>query len=80
MTQLSITPLNHITAAALSAPDRFIGIKAVTEITGLCRSSIYSYMAASEFPRSCKIGRRRVAWSMGAVNTWVSDRKNGEIE
>ena len=38
--------------------------------TGLCRSSIYAKMAAGEFPRPLRIGKRAVRWPSSAIEDW----------
>jgi prophage regulatory protein len=49
-------------------------LNAVKELTGLSRSSIYSYMARGEFPRQIKLGKRSVAWVDDEVLAWLDER------
>lgn len=49
-------------------------------LTGLSRSSIYSFMTPgskyfSDFPRPVKIGTRAVGWIAEEVFTWIATRK-----
>ena len=46
----------------------------VKKLTGLSRSSIYSYMARDEFPRQVKLGKRSVAWVDDEVLAWLDER------
>ena len=49
-------------------------LNAVKKLTGLSRSSIYSYMARGEFPRQVKLGERSVAWVDDEVLAWLDER------
>ncbi len=49
-------------------------LKAVMEMTGLGRSSIYDYIAKGEFPRQVKLGERSVAWIDQEVSDWLDAR------
>ena len=42
--------------------------------TGLSRSAIYARMAAGEFPRPRRIGRRAVAWDEADIERWLAAR------
>ena len=46
----------------------------VEAATGLSRSSLYAMMAAGEFPRPIRIGKRAVAWSQSSVEEWLKTR------
>lgn len=54
--------------------ESFLRLPAVQQRTGLGRSSIYSRMAAGEFPKPIAIGARAVAWQESAVNAWIEAR------
>lgn len=49
--------------------------RAVEEITGLSRSSIYDMMARGEFPKPIRIGKRAVAWRESDIAEWLSGRE-----
>jgi prophage regulatory protein len=49
-------------------------LNAVKELTGMSRSSIYSYMALGKFPRQVKLGERSVAWVDDEVLAWLDER------
>ena len=38
--------------------------------TGLCRSSIYAKIAANEFPRPRRVGKRAVRWCSSEIEAW----------
>lgn len=52
--------------------DRFLDLKEVKQITGLSRSSIYSYVQKATFPKSVLIGKRKVGWIKAEVDAWVA--------
>jgi prophage regulatory protein len=47
--------------------DEFWNIKTVMARTGLCRTSIYDYMARGMFPRWRRLGLRKVGWLASEV-------------
>lgn len=51
-----------------------VRIRAVTQMTGLSRSTIYAYMAAAEFPKQIKIGRRAVGWRLEQIEEWLASK------
>jgi len=61
-------------------PTEFLGgdvlltVRQVMVITGLSRSSIYSFMAAGTFPLSATVGGRAVRWSLIEVRCWMAER------
>jgi len=54
--------------------DRFLSLKEVKEITGFSRSSIYSYIQQSRFPKAILIGSRKVAWMKTEIDAWVAEK------
>jgi prophage regulatory protein len=48
--------------------------RAVEEITGLSRTTIYSLMARGEFPRPIKLTRKVVGWPETAIAEWLVER------
>jgi prophage regulatory protein len=48
--------------------------RAVEEITGLSRSTIYDLMARGLFPRPVKLTEKAVAWPESAVRIWLEER------
>ena len=54
--------------------DRILRLPAVMERTGLCRSSIYEYIAAGDFPPQVKLGPRAVGWRERDVIDWIEKR------
>ena len=47
-------------------------IKAVCDITGLPKSTVYAKMLNGEFPRPIKLGRRAVGWKSEELKAWIS--------
>ncbi len=54
--------------------DEFWSIKIVMARTGLCRTSIYDYMARGMFPRRRRLGLRKVGWLASEVRAWIVTR------
>lgn len=55
--------------------EKILRLPAVKERTGLCRSSIYGYMATGDFPAQVKLGPRAVGWKESAVQAWIEKRE-----
>lgn len=57
-------------------PGRLLRLDAVENLTGLRKSSIYTYMAskAHGFPTPVRIGARAVAWREADVLAWIAGR------
>ena len=57
-------------------PGRLLRLDAVENLTGLRKSSIYTYMARKEhgFPTPVRIGARAVAWRESDVLGWIDQR------
>lgn len=57
-------------------PGRLLRLDAVENLTGLRKSSIYTYMAskAHGFPTPVRIGARAVAWREADILEWISGR------
>lgn len=49
--------------------------RAVEEITGLSRSTIYDLMARGDFPRPVHLTRKAVAWPEGVIAEWLAQRE-----
>lgn len=48
--------------------------RAVEEITGLSRSTIYDLMGKGQFPRPVKLTAKAVAWPESAISDWLNSR------
>ena len=57
--------------------DSMLRIKTVIELSGLSRSSIYSYIKDGKFPPQCKIGERAIGWRASTIFEWISTRTSG---
>jgi prophage regulatory protein len=54
--------------------DRILRLPEVKTRTGLSRSSIYSFIKESKFPKSVNIGIRSVGWLESDINSWISSK------
>lgn len=54
--------------------DRILRLPEVKIRTGLSRSSIYSFIKESKFPKSVNIGIRSVGWLESDINSWISSK------
>lgn len=55
-------------------PLRVIRLPEVRQRTGLSRSSIYRLMAEANFPQSCKLGERIIAWVEADIDRWLAEK------
>lgn len=56
---------------AIDEDAQILNIKQVSVVTGLKRSSIYNYMSLNKFPKSKKIGKRKVGWLKKDIDKWI---------
>ncbi|MGO4390222.1 helix-turn-helix transcriptional regulator [Variovorax sp. M-6] len=56
------------------AVDRLVRLPEVKHLTGLGRSSIYSYLQAGAFPQAVRVGERAVAWRLSDLERWMAGR------
>ncbi len=54
-----------------SQPIRFLKQHEVTHLTGVPKSTIYSWMKDGKFPRPRKTGVRAVAWTQADIEKWM---------
>jgi prophage regulatory protein len=52
--------------------DRLISMKEVTARVPFTKVHIYRLMNQGEFPRSIKIGKRRVCWRESELEAWIN--------
>ena len=57
-------------------PEKHLRRRAVEEVTGLSRSTIYELMSRGEFPRPVKLTSKAVAWPEGVIAAWLAARPN----
>lgn len=57
-----------------TTPKKLLRRKAVEEMTGLRRSSIYKQISEGRFPAAAKISTRAVAWDEAAILAWIEAR------
>lgn len=48
--------------------------RAVEQITGLSRSSIYDLISKGDFPKPIKLSKRAVAWRESDLGDWLERR------
>lgn len=59
------------------AAEKHLRRRAVEEVTGLSRSSIYELMAKGTFPRPVKLTEKAVAWPESRIAQWLAERASG---
>ena len=62
-------PIRHLVA------DKHLRRRAVEQLTGLSRSTIYDLMAKGLFPRPVRLTAKAVAWPESAIAEWLASRK-----
>ena len=55
--------------------DRLIPMKEVTTRVPFTKVHIYRLMNRGEFPRSIKIGKRRVCWRESEIEAWIASKE-----
>jgi prophage regulatory protein len=55
-------------------PEKHLRRRAVEEITGLSRSTIYLMMSRAEFPKPVHLTSKAVAWPESATTEWLVSR------
>ena len=68
--------MENTTPPTAPTPGRLLRLDAVEHLTGLRKSSVYTYMASREhgFPTPVRIGARAVAWKESEVLEWIATR------
>lgn len=54
--------------------NKLIRLSELTQIVGLCRTSIYVKLKQGDFPRLVRIGSKAVAWKSEDIKAWVDSR------
>lgn len=54
---------------------RLLRLRAVCDLTGLCRSTVYQLEKYGTFPGRVAIGPRSVAWREAEVLEWIEARQ-----
>lgn len=77
----SSLPLRLITMADIQNAhrDRLLRMDAVTYLTSLGRSTIYSRIAAGQFPNALRIHGNCVAWRESEINDWIASRSSAAL-
>ena len=58
---------------------RIIRLPEVMARTGLSRSTIYSFIASGNFPKSIKLGARSIGFIETDINDWISSKIAGGL-
>lgn len=76
LTNSEETQMNQHRPTNQPAPGRLLRLDAVENMTGLRKSSIYTYMASKShgFPTPVRIGARAVAWRESDIWKWIAAR------
>lgn len=56
--------------------DRMLSVRTVMEMTSLSRTTIWRREREGTFPASVRLSANRVAWSLRAIEAWLSDCAN----
>jgi len=67
------TELTHSHSGPVA--DRHLRRRAVEELTGLSRSTIYALMAQGAFPRPVRLTAKAVAWPESVIAEWLAQRQ-----
>ena len=64
----------------MTAPRRFLRLRAVRDLTGLPTSTIYDEMHRGRFPKSIPLGPRCVAWDEQEITDWQLSRLAARLD
>ena len=67
--------MSHIIPKAYDMADKHLRRRAVEQLTGLSRSTIYDLMAKGQFPRPVRLTAKAVAWPESVISNWLASRK-----
>ena len=59
---------------------KILRLNQVMEVTGLSRSSIYSFIKQKQFPIQVNIGKRAVGWYSEDISSWLNERIQSQSE
>jgi prophage regulatory protein len=57
--------------------DRFLRLPEVRLLTGMSRSTIYTYIKNGKFPAQIKLGSKISVWSQKAISQWKNGVQSG---
>lgn len=57
--------------------DRFISLKDVIGMVGICKAQVYKLIGLGRFPKQILIGSRCARWSEKEVQSWMENQKMG---
>jgi prophage regulatory protein len=62
-------------AALMSASERLLSMKTVTEVTSYSRTSINRLIEQGEFPVPIKLGPQKIAFKESEIRAWIDSRR-----
>lgn len=69
-----MTIQRHSIAERIAASS-LLKLHEVTQITSMCKGTIYQRMKVGAFPRPVPISKRRVAWKQADILSWLESRQ-----
>lgn len=51
----------------------YVRLPVVAGVSGLAKSTVWSWTAQGKFPKPVKLGPRTTAWPVAAVREWLAD-------
>jgi prophage regulatory protein len=65
-------------ATATKKSPHFYRLPDVLERVSVSRSSVYTWIAAGQFPKWITVGKRTAVWNSAEVDAWIEARLRGE--
>ena len=63
----------------MTANEKILKLKEVSEIVALSRSSIYELVQKGDFPRPIKMSLRSSGWLRSEIETWIASRASSRV-
>ncbi|MDI1238666.1 MAG: AlpA family phage regulatory protein [Polaromonas sp.] len=60
-------------------PLKLLRLKAVMQLTGLKKSTLYALIKRGLFPRQHKLATRAVAWLAHEIQAWIQNRSGPAV-
>jgi prophage regulatory protein len=58
--------------------DRFLRLPEVRSTVGVCRTTLWNWISAGNFPAPHKLGTRSVGWLESDIQNWITSRTRGQ--
>lgn len=69
--------MSPVAAAAATQQPHVLRAWDVARRVGVCRNTLYNWIADGTFPASHKIGKRAVGWNSAEIDAWLASRFGG---